>query len=303
MTSLGTVDLAATSAPIAVLGPDAAKLLQSLVCHDVRRVTVQSSSLGALTNPHGRVLVLLRQLAVDSGCVLLVPDRLVDGTIAHLQRYRFRAQVQIEDWRATHAAVGVMGAEARGWIAARFEVAPDPVDSTCTQGELRIVRLHGQSPRYLVFGPRPALAERLGELQPVESGETMWRLAQIEAGEPALAPELTESFLPQNLNLEALGGLSFNKGCYTGQEVIARTQHLGTIKRRLVRAVFAGDPQPAPGAALLAVTSNAASEGGRVLSAASHRLLAVVPVAGLEPGCSFYLDETPRRELSALELL
>jgi len=105
-----------------------------------------------------------------------------------------------------------------------------------------------------------------------------------------------DAFLPQNLDLERLSGLSFSKGCYPGQEVVARTQHLGEIKRRLVRARAAGSEVPAPATPLRAIDAGSERDGGKVVRAApgpdgTIELLAVIPVAELASGARLALGD------------
>jgi folate-binding protein YgfZ len=104
--------------------------------------------------------------------------------------------------------------------------------------------------------------------------ETDWRLAGIRAGLPQVYPETYEAFVAQMLNLDQLGGVSFEKGCYTGQEIIARTHFRGAIKRRMFRFEYTGQP-PEPGARILAGEQHA----GDVVDAAPGELLAVINLA------------------------
>ncbi|HET9448327.1 MAG TPA: hypothetical protein VFO35_18810, partial [Steroidobacteraceae bacterium] len=104
--------------------------------------------------------------------------------------------------------------------------------------------------------------------------EQDWRLAGIRAGLPQVYPETHEAFVAQMLNLDLLGGVNFEKGCYTGQEIIARTHFRGAIKRRMFRFEYAGDP-PTPGARVLAGEQHA----GDVVDAAAGELLAVINLA------------------------
>ncbi len=107
--------------------------------------------------------------------------------------------------------------------------------------------------------------------------EIDWRLAGIRAGLPQVYPETCEAFVAQMLNLDLLGGVSFEKGCYTGQEIIARTHFRGAIKRRMFRFEYAGQP-PTPGARVLAGEQHA----GDVVDAAAGELLAVISLAQQE---------------------
>ena len=143
---------------------------------------------------------------------------------------------------------------------------------------MTIVQWHGPdaqgAPRFLVVGP----AAELPVAAEADPADADWRLADIRAGLPQVLPETHESFVAQMLNLDLVGGISFTKGCYTGQEIIARTHYRGAIKRRMLR--FAADcPPPPPGTRVLEGEATA----GEVVDAAATdsgcELLAVVSLA------------------------
>ena len=302
MMSLGRVELGDEYAAIAVTGEDTIKLLQSLVTCDMQALDAARSLIGSFPNPKGRVIILFRAIAIDDGCALVVPRTMAERTRSHLQLYKFRAKVAFRSLDDTHSLVGVMGAEARGWIAARFEVAPDEAGGSVEANGVRVIRVHGAAPRFLLFGERTLIDAALQELPLVEDGWEMWSRAEIEAGVPQIVPAISEAFLPQNLNLEALGGLSFTKGCYPGQEVIARTQHLGTVKRRLMRGVSESSAL-VPGTALKSVHNGAEQDAGRVIASVGGRVLAVVPLEMFESNASFYTDDTPPIAVKSWERL
>ena len=118
------------------------------------------------------------------------------------------------------------------------------------------------------------LAAPVDLVEPGAYREREWQLAGIRAGLPQVYPETCETFVAQMLNLDLLGGISFEKGCYTGQEIIARTHFRGAIKRRMFRFECAGEP-PAPGTRVLAGEQHA----GDVVDAAGGELLAVINLA------------------------
>jgi hypothetical protein len=136
--------------------------------------------------------------------------------------------------------------------------------------------------------PRLAL-ETIVDAAPLEDGGARWEQYLVERGIPQLVRETSELFLPQSLNLEALGALSFRKGCYPGQEVVVRTQHLGTIKRVLVR----GPGTAPPGTPLRIRSDGQELDAGRVVSSVGGQMLAVVPVELVGKPQLFYTQSTP----------
>ena len=133
-----------------------------------------------------------------------------------------------------------------------------------------------------------------------------WRLLDIRAGRPRVHAESVDLYLPQFLNLEQLGGVSFEKGCFPGQEVVARTHYLGKVVRRTRRARVALAEAPAPGTILRAITEEGEKDGGRVLYAApadgASELLAVIPESAIEAGASLHLEGAEGTRLELLDL-
>jgi folate-binding protein YgfZ len=159
-------------------------------------------------------------------------------------------------------------------------------------GEFQTVRLQGHDTRHLRLGAGAAAGAMPGR-------RSDWQLADIRAGLPAVLTATTGEFVPQMVNLDLIGGISFTKGCYTGQEIVARMKYLGRVKRRMLRFGTAGGAPP-PGAALYAsrgpvgqVVTSAPAETG-------SEFLAVVVLDDL-PG-PFFLDEAQTLPARSLEL-
>jgi folate-binding protein YgfZ len=284
---------------VLLTGPDAAKFLQGLSTNDMRLVTAAHSTPGALCQVNGRVSVIFRAVERDGNLLLRLPAALTPATLERLRRVVFRAQVKVLDGGAAIAWAGVSGPGAPEALARHAGAAPAVANEAATAGPFTIVRLPDEAPRFELAAPPEAL-ERLREALPVNGfgpgDDALWTLLEIRAGLPEIAPETVDVFLPQNLDLERLSGLSFTKGCYPGQEVVARTQHLGEIKRRLVRARAATAQVPAPGTALCArAADGSARDGGKVVRAAcgpdgTIELLAVIPVSLLADRAQLTLD-------------
>ncbi len=180
--------------------------------------------------------------------------------------YVLRARVSLKPLSDDFVEVGLAGESAAELIAKRHGSAPELPDQVVTAGGNRIIRLRGHPPRFQFVGA-PAEAEALwksaaGVLTP--AGHAAWSLLDILAGVPEGVGG--DQHLPQMVNLDVLDGLSFTKGCYVGQEIIARTHHLGRLKRRMyLIASAAGDP-PASGAPV--VEAPGGSEAGSIVSSA-----------------------------------
>ncbi len=188
--------------------------------------------LAAYSSPQGRVLALLHLLPHSSGIIAILPKELLAPTMAALRKFVLRAKVTIED---TGERLCVAGAHEVRHLTSAGLAPPSDLGYAETD-EIGVASVHRDPSRYWVIGAAEKLAEHglAGDADP-EKLEHDWRLADIRAGLPQIYLATREAFVAQMLNLDVLDGISFSKGCYTGQEIIARTQHLGRIKRRLYR--------------------------------------------------------------------
>lgn len=217
-------------------GPDATTFLQGQLTADVRLLADGRTQLAAANTPQGRVVALLRLRQQGEAILALLPKELAEPLAAQLKRYVLRAKVRIElDERPV------------AWL---DEGTPVPEGSLVSQYDpTRRVALLPEGVAV------PAIAP---------DAEARWRAADVSAGQPQVDAETSGQFVAQMLNLDLLDGISFQKGCYTGQEIVARTQHLGRIKRRMLRYRAGPGPLPSPLSALL----QDGQKAGEVLTAA-----------------------------------
>jgi hypothetical protein len=228
-------------------GPDALAFLQGQLSNDTSRLAT-GQMLAAYSSPQGRVLALLHCLPHAGSVVALLPRELTVPTLESMRRYVLRAKVKIEDASEVLAVYGAHGDELPRALgveppAGREHIERDAVVvarvGAGSPGGSPAGAADAAAPRYWLVGP----AERLASLgsgaapAPDEAAgiEHDWRLADIRDGLPQVYAATREAFVAQMLNLDVLDAISFDKGCYTGQEIIARTQHLGRIKRRMFR--------------------------------------------------------------------
>lgn len=213
-------------------GPDAVSFLQGQVSNDARPLAEGAPILAAYSSPQGRVVGVLHLLPHSSGVIGLMPRDIVTATLERLRKFVLRAKVKVEDLSEQYVVSGVHGGEA---LRAAGTAVPG-ADGYVEQDGIGVCRVSSGADRYWMIGPADGPARSA-----VESGseaqriERDWRLADIRAGLPQVYAATSEMFVAQMLNLDLINGISFSKGCYTGQEIIARTQHLGRIKRRMFR--------------------------------------------------------------------
>jgi folate-binding protein YgfZ len=221
-----------------VRGPDAVRFLQGQLSCDVTRLTPQRTLLAGYHNPQGRVIAMLRLLFWDyDDVVAIAPREILPLTIARLAKYVLRSKVRLADESQQWVIQGYMcGQRPDPALAPRSAVPqhdPDaamlPADGSQWRSQQVLwMRLDAQR----LLSATPA-AKEPGE--PDGTALRQWHALAIAAGEPQVLSATSEEFVAQMLNLDALGAVAFDKGCYTGQEVIARAHYRGRVKRRMQR--------------------------------------------------------------------
>ena len=261
---------------IVARGPDSASFLQGQLTCDVRKATPAHSVLGAYCTPKGRVLACGRLFQRDDAYWLTLPEALTAPTLARLAKYLLRANTRLECASAKLTRLGLLGNRAQSWLAEQVSSAILELtdEAVLTVQDLTVIRWPGLVPRFALYGSASSLASLWQRgtgaqtITPVTA--ELWRLLDIEAGIPAVYPATVEAFVPQMLNLHLLGGISFQKGCYTGQEIVARTQYLGKLKRRMYRARLDHPTPPRPGEGLFSPEAGPSQNPGQVVDAAPH---------------------------------
>lgn len=246
---------------LAVSGAKSADFLHGQTTADFVKSAAPGPIRGACCNPQGRVFTLFTAIATTTGYLLIMPRALVEPSRQALARYAALSRVTLADASADYRVFGLAGAGAEALVS-EFE---PPRGSDITD---RVLALRHDPQRYLLLVPETVATARWDALrtQARPVGLPFWRLADIRAGIAHLTPATCAQFIPQMLNLERRGAVSFTKGCYTGQEVIARSQHLGKLKRHLYRLGFKADVAPEPGAPLL--LPDGAQPAGTLITAA-----------------------------------
>lgn len=217
-------------ASIAVTGEDAAKFLQGQLTCNINDITETKSSIAAFCNPKGRVISTLLIIKTQAGFLLLLPSSLQDKVLKKLQMYVLRSKVQLSDQSNLQTIKGLY--------------SPNPIsnislpsdDFACSSSENFIcIKLPSENPRHILIAESEQPISL--KLESLRLGSVDgWRFQDISAGIPWFEIDKTEQFIPQMINIDHLGGISFNKGCYTGQEIVARTHFLGKAKRKLFMA-------------------------------------------------------------------
>ncbi len=252
-------------------GPDAASFLQGQLTQDVERLSEASGQLAAWCNAKGRVVALGRLINMNGAIGLALPSGIAAAVREKITVYRMRAKLTIEladDWNC----VAVQGGTAVSVLQA-LGLGGEPIFQTTVQhGAVTAVVISPSKPIIEVFGPTDAL-HRLGVNTRSMPAAEDWQTACIKAGIPQIREDCSGLFTPHMLNLDLLGGVSFSKGCYPGQEVVARTQYLGETRRRLQRFLLVSPTAAKPGEKI----SLGTGLEGRLVNVAGNETLAVAP--------------------------
>lgn len=258
---------------VRVSGPDVRAFLQGQLTQDVAKLADVPSLPAAWCNPKGRVITIMRMIEAGSDEIALsMPAALVEPVAKRLLMFRFRAKVDITPADGEWGAFAVSDDEDIAALEALGLLPTAGGGSAARNAGLVAIDTGAPTRCVEVFGPLSAMQEAgLAISRPLPDAE--WQLALINAGMPVIDPATTEKYTPHMLNLDCLDAISFTKGCYTGQEVVARTQHLGKIKRRLMHF---RTPEPAAGTGDKLRYEE--RDAGEVLNAAGEHLLAVVPL-------------------------
>ena len=211
-----------------ITGADAQRFLQGQVSSDVTQLSSERSLLAGYHNPQGRAIALLRLILVAPDDILAVlPRELCAPVASRLSKFILRAKVKLEDVSERFNIHGVVAADDAP------PLAPGPAST--------LVRIAAAPARWLHISPADGPKMARGDRQ-------RWRSFDIAGGHPQVYAATCEEFIAQMLNLDALGAIAFDKGCYTGQEVIARAHYRGRVKRRMQRFETAAAQDLIPGA-------------------------------------------------------
>ena len=272
-----------------IIGPDTLKFLQGQTSCDTRTVDSQHAVPGLFCTPQGRVVCdfLLCELGPDHFALRLRRDIRADSSAAFGKYIIFsKAELDAErdDWKLT----GVWGPDASTALTKIFGSAPTERFAATTGEGYVLVQTDEVSQQFECYLDASScdkyLANMAVEMQ--TGAESEWEALQIKSGVARIEPATVEEFVPQTLNYDLTGHISFNKGCYTGQEVVARLHYRGKPKRRTYIAELSGGESCSAGITLFSADS---SQGvGTVINSSSALdktlLLVAATAAGAEKG-------------------
>lgn len=226
---------------LTVEGPDTHRFLQGQISCDTGSVTAEQSAPGVYCNVKGRVLADLLALSHGEEETLHLrtgpgmADVLAQALAKFIVFFKAETRNASDDWRA----FGIWGDDAGQLIARAFGDAPRHPWQSLGHESGVIVRLPGSRPRFECWMHREASLPPLLQMGSGQQAERLWQLEDIRCGRAHIDPQTSGHYTPQLLNYDINGAVNFHKGCYTGQEVVARMYYRGTAKKRLYRTAVA----------------------------------------------------------------
>lgn len=249
-------------------GADAFNFLQGQVTNDIKQLNGSAAHYTGYCNPKGRMLALFLAFAYQDQIYLQMPKELVEAVAKRLKMYVMRSKVVIQDISDRMIRIGLSGPKAEELLGTLFSKVPQNDYELVSLENTRLLKLPSQHGRFEIFTDINQAQSIWASLATdVTIADTNhWEWLEIQAGIPDVVTATQEEFVPQMLNLDLIGGINFKKGCYTGQEIVARTHYLGSIKRRTYLAHLDHSSQPKAGDNVL----NAANETvGKVVRSAA----------------------------------
>src|ERR1700761_8795114 len=283
LTQFGVIDVA---------GDDAATFLHSQLTNDTQHLDAATARLAGYCTAKGRLLASFLTWRAGDTIRLLVAQDVQAAVQKRLSMFVLRAKAKLADASGALAAVGFAG-DVRDALSTVFDALPDGVHVKVDGPHGSLIRVPDAAGRlrYLWVGPKADVEARLPALDAklTRASAAVWDWLDIRAGEPRITQRVVEQFVPQMVNYDVLGGVNFRKGCYPGQEIVARSQYRGTIKRRTALANVAGEPDTVLPGSELFHADDATQPCGMVVNAAAAPdggvdMLVEIKLAALESG-------------------
>jgi folate-binding protein YgfZ len=273
------------SSLLVISGDDARTFLQGQLTSDVAGLAPDKSQYSGYCTPKGRLIASFLLWRNDSGYVLQLPAELSAPILKRLSMYILRSKVKAADAGAEYALLGVSGEGSAQALQSITAATPKNSHDVAHENDLTVLKLPGERYEIVVSRAREGEVRAALAAHAEAVGAQHWEWLDIRAGIATILPETQEQFVPQMVNFDAIGAVSFSKGCYPGQEIVARMHYLGKLKQRMVIARIAADATPGPGDKLYSAEFGDQSSG-MIANAApapegGHDVLAVIQTAGI----------------------
>ncbi len=253
---------------ISASGEEMRSFFQGQLTNDIEKVDARHAQLSAYCSPKGRMLAIFRVFQRESTVYLQLPRPNLEETLKRLRMFVMMSKVNLEDATDALVSFGFAGPNAEARLNTLLGSCPTENDLAQDKNGITVIRIPGPAPRFEIHGQLDDMKRLWNQINvnAAPAGASTWRLLDVLAVVPVVHFETRESFVPQMANMERINGISFTKGCYTGQEIVARMQYLGQLKRRMYSAIV--DAEAKPGDEVYIPTN--ASPTGKVSEAAPH---------------------------------
>lgn len=237
---------------LSVSGNDALKFLQGQLTNDISLATSTQSIYAGFCNPKGRLLAFFHVIKYLDSYLLLFPQSIAENITKKLSMYILRSDVKLELDPDRLMHLGLYTDNPRSELGLLNNLPKNEMESV---GEKSLIatKLYSDGLRLIIIGDKNNCNNFIkNNSDTFEKDEfNVWATHNIKAGIPNIFNETQEAFIPQSINLDVIGAINFKKGCYTGQEIVARTHYLGKPKRRMYKASFQSQSQPLYGDIIL----------------------------------------------------
>ena len=254
---------------ILVSGDDARDFLQNQLSNDIQLLDETRLQISSYSTPKGRMLGIFRVVQVSNGYILVTARSMVMPLLQQLYRFILNSQVTLADASNYFARFAIQTDDPATIGNPVLPPSQNTVLQTDSVISMQLEPVDSQQRYFLMcLSAEEAISlwkQFASKLQ--IAGYASWHLSEIKAGIPSIYPQTAEEFVLQMANLAALDGVSFKKGCYPGQEIVARMQYLGKLKRRMYLAELETDRLPLPGDELVEAGKTDVDGSGKVVDA------------------------------------
>ena len=230
LTNFLSFNLNQTYAALEVSGEDAATFLQGQLTNDIHQVTNQHAIYSGFCNPKGRLIGFFIIIKFNESYLLILPRSITESIHKKLSMYILRSKVKLTMQDEAIQIYGLLDKNKNS----NNEALPKNHLDVLNSNEYHMIKLQGVG-RFMLVGLKDACQALIHENPElfVNQDINLWKQEEILSGSPNIYPATQEAFIPQSLNLDLIDAINFKKGCYTGQEIVARTHYLGKPKRRM----------------------------------------------------------------------
>jgi folate-binding protein YgfZ len=238
------------TATIRVEGDDRIQFLQGQLTQDINLISQDKALYAGFCNPKGRVLAFMLCYVAHESIHIQLDNSIKESILKKLKMYVLRSKVSLNLLEETFTSIGFVGTKA---LVERNIQAPKNHLDIVQYQDVMIIRIGQDGERYQLMGEASKVNEFIKLNFSAYSTMSLddWNNLNILDGIPDIYPTTQEAFIPQSLNMDLIEGINFKKGCYTGQEIVARTHYLGKVKRRMYRAFIKSQVDLNPGDQIL----------------------------------------------------